>query len=347
MRLLINRNPLLLSLMLGALMALFVCGLAKAGDTLEGIKSRGSLRCGVSDGVDGFSVKGPDGHWRGMDVDFCRALSAAVLGDKAKVIFVPLRTSERFPALKSGDIDVLVRNTTWTLEREATLEVLFAGTLYYDGQGFLVPGKSAVTGLSQLDGKTICVIGKTTHEADLKAVFHDRNLHLSALVVESQEKAAQALFAGQCEAFTSESFQLKEVQLKAPGGPSQFTMLPGYISKDAEGPVVRRGDDEWFTIVRWVLFTLIRAEELGVTQNNVQSRLGRDSGSSQGLWSDEDGLISRSLQLQPDWKVRALEAVGNYGEMFERNLGEGSPLKLERGMNRLYDRGGLMYSPSF
>lgn len=320
---------------------------AQAGDTLTRIKARAKLRCGVSDGVPGFSFKEPDGRWTGMDADFCRALAAAVLEDPGKVEFISLAASARFPSLKAGEIDVLVRNTTWTLEREATLELMFAGVLYYDGQSFLVPAGSGVKDISGLDGATICAVKGTTHEANLSHQFRLRNLNFQPLIVESQAKAAEALLSRQCLAFTSERPQLAAVRLKAPGGPEDYVILPEQISKEPMGPVVRRGDDEWFTIVRWVLFALIAAEEAGISKSDLQSRLDTATDLLIQRWIDMDRIISKALTLPPGWATRALESAGNYGEIFERNFGSQSPLKLDRGLNRLWTHGGLMVSPPF
>lgn len=337
----------LVALILGLLGTLTFQTLADAGDTLMRIKSREKVRCGVSDGIPGLSFKEPDGRWSGMDADFCRALGAAVLGDPAKVDFVPLAASRRFPSLKAGEIDVLVRNTTWTLEREATLELMFAGVLYNDGQGFLVPAKTGWHELSQLTGATICTVKGTTHEKNLAEYFLARNWSYQPVVLESQSKAAEAFMAGQCQAFTSEQPQLRAVQLRAPGGADEYRILRERISKEPMGPVVRRGDDEWFTIVRWVLFALIRAEEFGFTQATVRSRLEAAANPAVLRWSEADGLISKGLGIPPGWATRAVENVGNYGEMFERNLGSQSPLGLDRGLNNLWTQGGLMYSPPF
>jgi general L-amino acid transport system substrate-binding protein len=320
---------------------------ADAGDTLNRIKSRGNLRCGVSDGVQGFSIKDPDGRWAGMDADFCRALAAAVLGDGEKAIFFPLKTSERFPSLMAGEIDVLVRNTTWTLEREATMEVIFAGVLYYDGQSFLVPAKSNIHDLSQLNDTTICAVKGTTHEMNLGNYFRSKNWNYQPLIVESQAKAGEALFEGRCMAFTSERPQLTAMKQKAPGGPQEYVILPVQISKEPMGPVVRRGDDAWFTLVRTVLYLLISAEEKGITRANLHSVLKESPDPAVKRVPELDRIIARGLQIQPGWAERALGTAGNYGEMFERNFGSQSVLKLERGLNRLFTQGGLMYSPPF
>lgn len=319
---------------------------AEAGDALTRIKARGDLRCGISDGILGFSSKDSHGQWSGMDVDFCRALAAAVLGDPGKASFTPLPAASRFPALKEGDVDVLVRNTTWTLEREAVLGILFAGVLYYDGQGFVVPKSSGVRELSQLNGASICVVKGTTHEANLVMKFGLQNMSCRPVPVDSAAKAAAALYEGKCQAYTSERPQMTAVQLGAPGGPDQYVILPDEISKEPLGPAVSRGDEEWFTIVRWVLISLIQAEEGGFTRANIRERIGRDDLRSKA-WRDLDGLIAKSLGIAPGWGLRAVESVGNYGEIFDRNLGKESPLKLDRGLNRLWTEGGLMYAPPF
>jgi general L-amino acid transport system substrate-binding protein len=337
----------LVFLLLSTLAVLPFCSAADASDTLTRTKARGQVRCGVSDGILGFSLKEADGRWSGMDADFCRAMAAAVLGDPGKVEFVSLAAAGRFPSLKAGEVDVLVRNTTWTLEREATLEVMFAGILYFDGQSFLVSAKNNGQDLSQLNGATICVVKGTTHEGNLADTFRARGWSYQPVIVESQAKAAETLFSGQCQAFTSERPQLTTLRLKAPGGPEAYLILPEQISKEPMGPVVRRGDDEWFSIVRWVLFALIRAEETGLTRSNVRSRLESDTDPLARRWLELDGVISKAMAIPPGWATRALECVGNYGEMFERNLGSQSVLQLERGLNRLWTQGGLMYSPPF
>lgn len=318
-----------------------------AGDTLNHIKSRGNVRCGVSEGIQGFSIKDPEGQWTGMDVDFCRALSAAILGDAQKVIFFPLKASERFPSLKTGEVDILVRNTTWTLERESTLEVLFAGVLYYDGQSFLVPAKSNIHDLSQLNGETICVVKSTTNEVNLGDYFQDRNWNYQPLILASHGKAAEAFFGGRCAAFTSERPLLAGLKLKAPGGPQEYVILPEQISKEPLGPLVRRGDDEWFTLVRSVLYLLVRAEEIGVSRENFHTFFGDNPKPSIKRWFEVDGAIAHALHIPPGWSKRVIETTGNYGEMFDRHFGMQSVLKLERGLNRLYTQGGLMYAPPF
>lgn len=318
---------------------------ATAAETLNRIKARGSVRCGVGGDLQGYSLKDADGHWSGMDVDFCRALASAVLGDPEKVKFTALTAAARFPSLKSGEVDVLVRNTTWTMEREAVLGVLFAGVLYYDSQSFLVPSDSNLKDVRQLDGATICAIKGSTHEKILSEYFRSHQLSYQPLIVESQAKAAEALFSGQCRAFTSERTQLTAVRLKSQE--KSYEILSGQISEDPMGPVVRSDDDEWFTVVRWVLFTLVRAEMAGFTQANVTTRMGTGDDWFVQQRSELDGLLSKALGFQPGWFIRVISAAGNYGEIFERNLGQQSPLKLDRGLNQLYTRGGLMVAPPF
>jgi general L-amino acid transport system substrate-binding protein len=328
-------------------MLLLLSGPAQAGDTLTRIKARRNLRCGVSDGILGLSLKDQNGHWSGMDVDFCRALSAAVLGDPEKAIYVPLTAAARFSALKVGEVDVLVRNTTWTLEREAVLGILFTGILYYDGQGFLASKSSGVQELAQLNGAPICVVKGTTHEGNLRQIFGTKGWGFQPVPLESPAKAIEALHQGRCKAFTSERPQLITATIGAAGGPDQYIILPEQVSTEPMGPVVRWGDDEWLTIVRWVLFTLIRAEEENYTQTNVRSRLESQDDFRARSWKEMDGLIAKSLNMDPGWKIRIVESVGNYGEIFERNLGENSSLKLERGLNKLWKEGGLMYAPPY
>jgi general L-amino acid transport system substrate-binding protein len=342
-----NRLGKVVAFILGIGAVLVLSGPAQAGDTLTRIKARKNLKCGVSEGILGLSMQDQNGRWSGMDVDFCRALGAVALGDPEKVSYVPLTAAARFSALKAGEVDVLVRNTTWTLEREAVLEILFTGILYYGGQGFLVSKSSGVQELSQLNGATICVVKGTTHEGNLTEIFGTKGWDFKPLSLESPAKAVEALYEGRCKAVTSERPQLITASIKGAGGPDQYSLLPEQISTEPMGPVVRWGDDEWLTIVRWVLFTLIRAEEENYTQTNVRSRLESQDDFRAGSWKEMDKLIAKSLNIDPGWGIRIVESVGNYGEIFERNLGEHSSLKLERGLNKLWTDGGLMYAPPY
>jgi general L-amino acid transport system substrate-binding protein len=315
---------------------------AASGETIRHIMSRGVLRCGVSEGIAGFSVQDADRRWTGLDVDFCRALAAAILGDAGKVAFTPLKASARFPALTSGKIDVLARNTTWTLRREARLNVRFAGVLFFDGQGFLVAKKNAPKSASNLRRATVCVEKGTTNAYHLDDYSAERRLDIKPLVIDSALEAADAFFAGRCRALTSDVSQLAAARLRAPGGPQAYVILPERISKEPLGPVVRGGDEGWFLLVRWVLYALIIAEESGFSQDNVRERM-RDAAARNALTAEED--TSKALGVAPGWLVRAVESVGNYGEMFERNVGSRSSLQLDRGLNRLWNKGGLMYAP--
>jgi general L-amino acid transport system substrate-binding protein len=324
--------------------SVWVASPAWAGATLVDVKARGAVRCGVSEGIAGFSDQDGSGRWSGLDVDFCRAVAAAALGDAGKVTFVPLRASARFPALLTGAIDLLARNTTWTLRREADLRVAFVGVLFYDGQGFLVPASAGVTSVAQLGGATVCVEKGTTHEDNLREYLSARGVRVTPLVIDSTAGVADAFFAGRCRAYTSDASQLAAVRLRAPAG-RDFLILPERISKEPLAPVVRRGDEVWLTLVRWVLFTLVLAEEQGVTKASL--REGAESVQSPAVRQalGAAGEAAKALGTDPDWALRVVRSVGNYGEMFERNLGQGSLLKLERGLNRPWTQGGLLYAP--
>jgi general L-amino acid transport system substrate-binding protein len=319
---------------------------AEAGDVFTGVRSKGAVRCGVSEGLLGFSLREPNGKWSGLDADFCRAVAAAVVGDSGKVVFVPLITSARFLALRSGQIDVLARHTTWTLGREAGLGVHFAGVLYYDGQGFMVTRKSGIGKIDNLNGATICVETETTSKENLDDYFQARGWKYQPILVKSPVEAMAAFSAEKCRAYTSDRGQLASARVMAPAG-GAYLILPGEISKEPLGPAVLRGDEEWFTLVRWVLFALVAAEEYGITRDNVQAkRQERTNLMLQNFFATSD-YYSKALGVKPDWVVKTVESVGNYGEIFERNVGGQSALKLERGLNRLWTRGGLMYAPPF
>jgi general L-amino acid transport system substrate-binding protein len=318
---------------------------ARAGETLDAVRSRGVLRCGVSEGIPGFSFQDASGRWRGMDVDFCRAVAAATLGSPEKVRFVPLKASARFPALRAGKVDLLVRNTTWTLVREAALGVQFPAVLFYDGQGFMVPASAAVKTPADLANKTVCVEKGTTHAKRLVEHFGARGLKISALVVDSAAGVAAAYFGGRCAAYTSDASQLAAMRLRAPGGARTHVILPERISKEPLGPVVLDGDTQWVTLVRWILFALIRAEEAGITQDKVREGIWSRRDQTGQIIVDKRDVVGRALGLSGDWAARTIKAVGNYGEMYERNFGRGSGLEIERGLNRLWLQGGLMYAP--
>jgi general L-amino acid transport system substrate-binding protein len=318
---------------------------AGAGEVLHSVKSRGYLRCGVSEGIAGFSEQDARGRWTGLDADFCRAVAAAALGDPEKVRFVPLRSSNRFPALQSGKIDILVRNTTWTLTREALLKVQFPGVLFYDGQAFMVNRSSGVKTPADLKGATICVEKGTTHEQNLVEYFGLRGSSVKPLVIDSSKEVASAFFAGHCRALTSDASQLAAVRLGAPGGQQNYVILPERISKEPLGPVVGDDDGQWVTIVRWVLYALILAEERGITRANIDAMLKTPEGKYLRAAGGKSEWLVRTLGVREGWLARAVKAVGNYGELFDRHVGAGSPLRIERGLNRLWTQGGLMYAP--
>jgi general L-amino acid transport system substrate-binding protein len=314
---------------------------AHAGTTLDSIKSKGTLRCATNSGLLGFSAPDSQGHWSGIDVDFCRAVAAAILGDPNKTQFVPTTTQNRFTALQSGEVDLLTRNTTWTASRDATLGAEFAGTLFYDGQGFMVKKSAAITKASQLNGATVCVQPGTTTELNLTDYFRSKKMTFKPVVIGELNQVQQAFFAGRCDVFTTDRSGLASTRLKAEK-PDDYLVLPETISKEPLGPMVRRGDWEYFTIVRWVLFGLIEAEEYGVTSANVE-KLKADSKDPQiQRLVGTSGDIGKGLGLDNDWLVRVVKAVGNYGEMYDRNIG---PLGLARGPNALWTNDGLMYAP--
>jgi len=314
----------------------------EAAEVLNGVKARGQLRCGISEGVPGFSEHDADGRWRGFDVDFCRAVAAAVLGDPDKVELVPLLASARFPALQTRRIDLLLNNTTWTLTREAVLRVQFPGILFYDGQGFLVP--AGIATLVDLDGASICVERGTTHQRNLKTYFAAKGWSVKPLIIDSAPEAAAALFAGRCRAYTSDASLLAAMRLRA-SDRDAFLILPERISREPFSPAVWGGDPAWSTVIRWVLNVLILAEEHGVTRDNLDAVVAENTNLLVRRTADEGNVIGRAMGIEPGWATRALRAVGNYGEMYERNIGRDSPLKIERGLNRLWNQGGLHYAP--
>jgi general L-amino acid transport system substrate-binding protein len=316
---------------------------AHAGKTLDTIKSRGQLVCGVNTGLAGFSQADSNGNWSGLDVDYCKAVAAAVLGDASKVKYVPLNAQQRFTALQSGEIDILSRNSTNTLSRDASLGLHFAGVNYYDGQGFMVP-KGKITSAKQLRGATVCVQSGTTTEKNLTDFSRANKLNIKPVVFEKVEAATGAYFAGRCQAYTTDASGLASVRAKEAKDPAAHVVLPDLISKEPLGPVVRRGDDELFAIAKWVLNGLIEAEEYGITQANVDTiKNNGDPQVGRMLGSTED--LGKHLGLDKEWLARAVKAVGNYGEIFERNVGPKTSINLPRGRNNLWTNGGLMYAP--
>ncbi len=337
-----NKNFAGWLLAFGALMAVAP---AHAGKTIDAIKQRGQLACGVNTGVPGFSAADSQGNWTGLDVDVCKAVSAALLGDAGKIKWVPLTSQQRFSALQAGEVDMLSRNTTWTLTRDASLGLQFTGVTYYDGQGFMVPKKSGLSSAKQLKGATVCVQSGTTTEKNLADYSKSAGLNLKPVVFETQEATDKAYFAGRCQGYTGDVSNLASIRNTEAAIPDDHVVLPELISKEPLGPVVRRGDDEFFTIVKWVGYVLLEAEESGITRGNVDKMKAesKDPVVQRILGTSED--TGKLLGLDKDWAYRAIKAVGNYGEIFARNVGPESLLKLPRGSNNLWNHGGLMYAP--
>lgn len=330
----------------GALAAMLLASsLAHAGKTLDGIRQRGAIACGVSTGVAGFSLADSQGKWSGIDVDICRAIAAAVLNDPNKVNFVPLNPQQRFTALQSGEVDILARNTTWTLTRDASLGLNFTAITYYDGQGFLVPKKLKITSAKQLKNAEICVQSGTTNEKNLADYFRSLGIKVKPVVFEGFEAAFKAFFSGRCQAYTTDISGLAGLRNKEAPNPDDYVILPEVISKEPLGPAVRRGDDEWFAIVKWVIFSLIEDEENGITQANADAlkAQSKDPVVQRLLGASDD--TGKLLGIDHDWSYHAVKAVGNYGEIFERNLGPKSAVKLPRGLNNLWNKGGILYAP--
>ncbi len=322
---------------------LLTAGTAHAGATLNAIKERGFIKCGVSDGLPGFSFADEKGNYSGIDVDVCRAVAAAVFGDSTKVKFTPLTAKERFTALQSGEIDVLSRNTTWTSNRDSAQGMNFAGVTYYDGQGFLVNKKLGVKSAKELDGATVCINAGTTHELNLSDYFRANKKKFTPLTYEKSDESAKSLEAGRCDVLTSDQSQLYAQRIKL-AKPDDYVVLPEVISKEPLGPVVRHGDDEWLDIVKWTLYAMVNAEELGVNSRNVEEMKKSTNPDVKRLLGVE-GDKGKEFGLANDWMAVVIRQVGNYGEIFERNVGKDSPLKIARGLNALWNQGGLQYAP--
>jgi len=312
--------------------------------TLDDIRSRGVLVCAVSEGVPGFSVKADDGSWTGLDVDFCRALASAVLGNANKVSLVPTSTGERYTALSTGNVDVMTRNTTWTFQREIEQNVVFPGVLYLDGQGFMVPKELGLTSPAQLAGGRICVLDNTTSQKNAAAYFAKAGLTVELLTFQHRREALEAYQAGQCDARTADRTALFGERLLL-SDPSLHMVLTETISKEPLGPVVGANDPQWASVVRWVLFSLIAGEELGVTQTALQADAAGKLSPDQTRFLDESGKIGSKIGLAPTWVATVIKNVGNYGEVFDRNLGKASEIGMIRGPNALWQDGGLLYAP--
>jgi len=311
-----------------------------AGPTLDAIKARDSLRCGVSTGVLGFSAADAQGVWRGIDVDFCRALAAIILNDPNKVQYTPLSAQVRFTALQSGEVDILSRNTTWTAGREQAMGAVFGGVMFYDGQGFMVKKSANIKDAKQLNGATVCVQPGTTTELNLTDYFRSNKMSFKPVVIADLAQLEQAFFSGRCDVYTTDISGLAATRRKAPN-PDEFMILPDAISKEPLGPMIRRGDWEFFNLVRWTVFGLIEAEEQGVTAANIDQMKAESKVPQIQRLLGVTGDIGKGKGIDNDWLFRAIKAVGNYGEMYTRNV---TPLGLQRGQNALWNQGGLMYA---
>lgn len=321
-----------------------VSGVAHAGATLDAVQKKGFVQCGISDGLPGFSYADEKGNYLGLDVDVCRAIAAAMFGDATKVRYSALTAKERFTALQSGEVDVLSRNTTWTSSRDASLGLNFTGVNYYDGQGFLVNKKLGVSSAKELDGATLCIQAGTTTELNASDYFRVNGMKFTPVTYDTSDESAKALEAGRCDVLTSDQSQLYAQRIKF-GAPDEFVVLPEVISKEPLGPVVRQGDDEWFNIVRWSLFAMLNAEELGITSANVDDMAKSSGNPDVARLLGAEGEYGKELRLPKDWAHQIIKQVGNYEESFNRNVGSGSELKIERGLNALWNQGGIQYAP--
>jgi general L-amino acid transport system substrate-binding protein len=338
----LNRRAVILPVL--ALLALVLAGGPPSrAQTLKAVKERGTLNCGVSQGLLGFSSMDDKNAWTGFDVDICRAVAAAIFGDPTKVTFVPLDAVTRFAALQSNQIDVLSRNSTWTMSRESSLGLMFAGVAYYDGQGFLLRREAGVDTALQLGGKTVCTQSGTTSELNLTDYFRANEMPLKVLALGTAEESRKAYDDRKCDVLTSDVSQLYAERLKLQA-PDSHIILPEVISKEPLGPAVRQGDDQWFNLVKWTLYSLINAEELGVKSSTIDEAVKSPNPNIRRLVGTE-GEFGEQLGVFNDWAARAVRAVGNYGEIYERNVGTQSRLSIPRGLNALWTQGGIQYAP--
>ncbi len=320
----------------------FGAGAAMAG-TLDDVKAKGFIQCGVNTGLPGFSVADAKGEWKGLDVDFCRALAAAIFNDTSKVKFTPLSAKERFTALQSGEIDLLSRNTTWTMSRD-TKQGKFAGVMYYDGQGFMVRKSLGITSAKQLGGATICTQTGTTTELNLADWFRTQKLEYKLVSFEKETEVVKTYDNGGCDAITTDASGLYAERLQLVKA-DEHIVLPEVISKEPLGPMVRQNDDAWFNVVKWTYFALVAAEEAGLTSKNVEATLASTENPDIKRLLGKEGSFGADIGLTNSWALQIVKLVGNYGEVFERNVGIETPLKISRGINALWSKGGLQYAP--
>ena len=317
---------------------------AFAGSTLDKVMDRGAVRCGVSGSLAGFSIPDSKGVMQGLDADVCRAVAAAVLGDANAVEFVPLSAQQRFTALQSGEVDVLSRNTTWTLTRDTALGLNFTNVTFYDGQGFMVPPSLGVSPAAELDGAAICVQTGTTTEKNLTDYFRATGMSFDPVVFEGFEESVTAFVNGRCDVYTTDASGLASIRVSNVENPDDYMILPDIISKEPLGPVTRNDDDEWFDVVKWTVNALLNAEEMGISSANVDDMLSSDDPSIQRLLGVSPGM-GEAMKINEEWAYNAIKQVGNYSEIFERHVGADTPLGFERGVNALWTDGGLMYAP--
>jgi general L-amino acid transport system substrate-binding protein len=329
------------SIAFGLVAASVVATGASAQATLASVKQKGTLTCGSNTGLAGFGVPDAQGNWTGFDVDFCRAISAAIFDDPTKVRFIPLAAKDRFTALQSGEVDVLVRNTTWTMSRDTQLGLDFVGVNYYDGQGFMVRKKLGVSSAKELNGASVCTQQGTTTELNLADYFRANNMKYEVVAFATSDETFKAYDSGRCDAFTTDASGLYAERLRA-SAPDDHIVLPEIISKEPLGPSVRHGDNQWGDIVRWTHYAMLNAEELGVTKANVDQMKNSPNPEIKRLLGTE-GKFGEAIGLTNDFAYRVIKHVGNYGEVFEKNIGEGSRLKIKRGQNALWTKGGLQY----
>lgn len=336
-------SPGMTGLVVAALVATGLPQRADAGARLDTLTKRGTLVCGVNTGLAGFALADSQGRWTGIDVDVCRALAAVLFNDQEKVRYVPLNTQQRFTALQTGEIDILSRNTTWTLSRDTQLGLNFTATLYYDGQGFMVPKNLGVKSAKELDGAAVCVQPGTTTELNLADYFRANNMKFKPVVIENLQEVNAAFFAGRCDVLTTDASGLAAILSRdAPNKGADHVILPELISKEPLGPAVAQGDEQWSDIVKWTIFALLEAEEYGITRANVEQLAKETNNPNIARILGKSPGMGKAIGLSEDWVVRAVKAVGNYGEMWDRHI---KPLGLPRGLNNLWNKGGIMYAP--
>jgi general L-amino acid transport system substrate-binding protein len=329
------------------LAALVLAGSAMAGQVLDTVKARGAIACGVGLGTAGYMLADSTGKWKGLSVDVCRAVAAAIFGDAEKVKYQPLTSQQRFTAIQSGEVDMLVGNATWTLTRDTALGLDFVGVYYYDGQSFLVPKKLGVKSAKELSGATICVAPGTTTELNLADYFRANKMSFKPVVIEKVDEIRAAFFAGRCDVYTTDASSLaatRAANVPPPRTFDDFLILPEIISKEPLGPVVRHGDNQFADIVRWALYAMVEAEEYGITSANVDDMLKSENPTIKRILGVTPGM-GKALGVDEKWVYSIVKQVGNYGESFDRNVGMGSPLKIDRGLNKLWTQGGLQYAP--